>query len=419
MPRPWLGFASACALGWACSAASPAQDAEPGGQAGAGAASGGVAGGGATAGSSGSSGRGGSAGALVVDAGGAGGYGAAGPRLDREPPCHVTGHVDTDGDGFYADEGDCNDCTAQINPGALDWPGNGVDEDCSGAADDEPETCDTITLPIGVTDSSVALRAMGLCKRQSGKSWGVIRSAFTLADGSGESVPLQRGILSSFGRVTPREGRNLFMLSTGSARRPGDPGYSSPKDTDTGTKGVTPPGYPIDSPSCSVVTRDDRVAWNPSALEVTLRTPSNANLLRFRFNFYTYEYPRFVCSENNDFFVALLSPAPEQALEGNVSFDGQGNPISVNSSFLEVCTPGTHYGKEFLCASGTGDLQGTGFEPGAATGWLTTSAPVPPGTDITLRLALWDMGDAFYDSSVLLDALGFDIGQSDTVTVPE
>ncbi len=47
--------------------------------------------------------------------------------------------TDRDRDGFSASfaGGDCNDKDPKINPGAVDVPGNGIDEDCSGA--DTPE----------------------------------------------------------------------------------------------------------------------------------------------------------------------------------------------------------------------------------------------------------------------------------------
>jgi hypothetical protein len=67
--------------------------------------------------------------------------------------------------------------------------------------------------------------------------------------------------------------------------------------------------------------------------------------------------------------------------------------------------------KDFECELGPDELAGTGFEgdsgggdpPHAATGWLTTSAPVEPGEVITLRFAIWDMGDEKLDSTILLD----------------
>lgn len=45
--------------------------------------------------------------------------------------------IDADGDGFISDASpggdDCNDADATINPGAFDIPGDGIDQDCSGA----------------------------------------------------------------------------------------------------------------------------------------------------------------------------------------------------------------------------------------------------------------------------------------------
>lgn len=40
--------------------------------------------------------------------------------------------VDADGDGFYSNT-DCNDSNASVHPGATDVPGDGIDQDCSGA----------------------------------------------------------------------------------------------------------------------------------------------------------------------------------------------------------------------------------------------------------------------------------------------
>ena len=44
-----------------------------------------------------------------------------------------------------------------------------------------------------------------------------------------------------------------------------------------------------------------------------------------------------MCSQYNDFFVSLLNPIPTGQMDGNISFDKQGNPVSVNNAFVEVC----------------------------------------------------------------------------------
>jgi hypothetical protein len=52
---------------------------------------------------------------------------------------------------------------------------------------------------------------------------------------------------------------------------------------------------------------------------------------------------------------------------------------------------------------GVAELAGTGFESNAATSWLTTKAPVPPGSIIKLRFGAYDSGDGIFDSTVLID----------------
>ncbi len=69
-------------------------------------------------------------------------------------------------------QGDCNDCTAQMNPGAYDYPGNGVDEDCDGIPDDEPTGCDKQTVDIAYNDPMAAAKAIGLCRVAKGKQLG-------------------------------------------------------------------------------------------------------------------------------------------------------------------------------------------------------------------------------------------------------
>ena len=152
------------------------------------------------------------------------------------------------------------------------------------------------------------------------------------------------------------------------------------------------------------------------ALEVTLGTPDGATGYAFDFNFYTHEYPEYVCTEFNDQFVALASPAPSGAINGNISFDSKSNPVSVNIAFFDVCDG---------CAQGTDAMQGTGFDSwgngpadAGATGWLTTEAPLDGAETITIRFAIWDTGDTALDSTVLIDNFRWIDGEVDVETVP-
>jgi len=140
--------------------------------------------------------------------------------------------------------------------------------------------------------------------------------------------------------------------------------------------------------------------------------------------------------------IALVSPAPAGALNGNISFDAMHNPVSVNLGFFNVCDPNdiAEYAENCqidnftgtcpnppnpYCPQGTNELIGTGFDiwnPGengiaaGATSWLTSQAPVKGGETITIRFAMWDTGDQNFDSTTLIDNFQW-IADGSSVTV--
>jgi hypothetical protein len=393
-------------------------------------------------------------------------------------PCETPAdNVDVDKDGFTKGTGDCNECSPQINPGAYDFPGNEFDEDCSGtnavAAEDE---CDQ-GLMMASTDAQDAARAIGLCKftTMNEKGWGVISARFTNATGDGElHDPRMVGLLPDFGAAKPRAGGAMLALSSGIARAPGQQGYTSACDPDPaaafeipcvfpgfppgcvepdpnkfepegGFGGMPPPGYPKESPGCESALGENTVIYNQAALEVQIRVPTNAKSYAFDSIFYTYEYPEFICSEYNDFFVVFQSPKPADLSDENIVFDMMGGPIGVNSGLLAVCNPDDQLessAKQFECSQRTALLAGTGFgagesicgdappeDPeapppppdnigGASTGWLHTTAPVAPNTIITVRFAVWDTLDQILDSTVLVDKWQWSVEEPEVVTTP-
>lgn len=353
-----------------------------------------------------------------------GGEGGSG-ILQTAPKCDgVDPNIDNDGDGWTGAQGDCNDCTELMNPGAQDYAGNTIDDDCNGVADDNPTNCDS-ALSLNGDDPVDAARAIGLCKLQGGdpQRWGLVKAQYILADGTPFSAaydPLGYGILSKFGPMNPQEGSKMLVLSSGAARAPSDPGYESPGGYDKFYTSGSPSGYPKESPSCpGVITGEPH---DSIGLRVEVKTPTNAKSLSFNLNFYTYEFPGFVCSTYNDFFVAMLSPQPANQPDGNISYDSQGNTISVNAGFLRVCHAQNAGGKDFPCDLGPGGLAGTGFDDGnnsAATDWLMTTSPLQkPGDNITLEFSIWDSGDGVLDSTVLLDNFAFSVDGAPTETIP-
>ncbi len=344
-----------------------------------------------------------------------------------------------DKDGWTPAQGDCNDCDPNVNPGAIDvlhtndagMPVWG-DEDCDGTAGDSAQPCDT-GLALDDVDPNDAAKAIELCRTatDTDRHYGVISAAYVRADGTPFASPgLQVGIQPGFGtNVHVQAGQNLLALSSGHARVVGQTGACSGISCQTNPTGTAPTGFPQDDPACppTPAIADD------VALELKIRVPSNATGYSFNFKFYSFEFPDWVCDKSgyNDQFVALVNPPPMGAYVpsgssfGNISFDGNKHPVSVNMGFFDTCDPSTP--QRFAshckssggtcpplpnpyCPSGVGDMAGTGFDvwhtgvgPAGATRWLQTQAPAQAASVITIRFAMWDAGNAQFDSTVLLD----------------
>ncbi len=356
------------------------------------------------------------------------------------PGCDSGPNDDADMDGFTQTTGDCNDCDANVNPGAIevlptfDAPGCTAeggscttaadccsatcdptdlvcvayvpaDEDCDGTEDNVAPDCDD-ALAIEGTDPFDGARAIELCKQAVDPGeWGVMSAHWVRANGLAAPVNLHMGVLDNFGpNVPPRGGARLLAISSGAARDEADPGYCAPVSCTYNGAGTAPSGFPQDPPGCpaSANINDD------VGLELGIRAPTNATGFKFDFKFYSKEYPEWVCDTYNDQFIALVTPPPMGAQNGNISFDSVGNPVSVNIAFFDVCSG---------CPAGTAELTGTGFSTAeGATSWLQTTAPVTGGQEITIRFATWDTGDTAFDSTTLIDNFQW-IANGGTVTV--
>jgi len=258
--------------------------------------------------------------------------------------------------------------------------------------------CDA-ALALGDADPLHGAAAIELCDLSDGSSPGVVSAEYGPVDfGSALDATgiLGVGVPAIFGpNVSPRVGARMLALSSGTARTPSDAGYGG-DDFSKGYSSTPPPGFPANVGACPVAS----AVYDSAALRLALVAPGWANSFSFDFRFYTADYPSYVCSGFDDQFVALVSPAPVGSLFGDVAFDAQVNPITVNTAdWISFCPPGGAY----ACTSGQSELAGTGFEGHGATPWLTTRVPVEPGVAFTIAFAIWDSGDANGNSTVVLD----------------
>lgn len=357
-----------------------------------------------------------------------------GNMIDEDCNGIVDDSEDADGDGWPRCSGDCCDSLLQgcanpalVNPGAFEFVGNGVDDDCDAATSETMAAppCSTVAKFTGVTSLDVA-QSMGICQTTTTnpplpqKKWGLLSALILFPDGTlptfGQLVTIlnrQLAILTDYGTggIVPREGATMVGLSTGYMRDTGDPSWPGGEpDTNNNLMSSPPPSYLAahmgvlpGSAGCNSACPSGTGANDATNIRYSMRVPTNAKSFSYQFKFISYEYWMYSCQLYNDYFLALLqTTAPGIPADKNISFDEFHNPVSVNNGFFDVCKPKGCY----TCPGGYTELVGTGMENnnfGGGTKWLTTQAPVIPGETIQLEFMIFDVSDNWLDSVVLLD----------------
>lgn len=339
---------------------------------------------------------------------------------------------DADNDGWTIAQGDCCDnyltCKAsdpaKINPGAIDAPGNQIDDDCDGIIDN-PKSVPSCSLaayqptPDTLLTSADAIQlaqSMDICTTNEQDGYGLIQAELLHADGSalerscntkrcGNTTHIspaeQVSVATTLGgSVEPLVGTTMTILSSGKAQG----------KENTGTKDCM--GSEVTVPSTYLNAHDGQLpvstVCNATAagtkandsimLRLKLKAPSNAAGFKFKFKFFSKEYPSFVCADYNDFFLALLdSKHPDIPEDRNISFDTNNNPVSVNNAFFTECdkTACTKEAGCSTCDDGIGSVSAyvSNTKTAGATRWLETSAPIMAGETFTLDLIIFDAGD--------------------------
>lgn len=339
--------------------------------------------------------------------------------------------------GELCTDGIDNDCDGVEDNGA-DIDGDGVPscQDCCEYAKDCPDPKDawdatmhfcsydeTENAQLYECDSSLNgatkepmdyAKAIGLCKTATddpSSGWGVISAEILKPDGSFGAHIDSNGVLNALGSViTPKSGNYMLALSSGKARNPFP--CSSSSHCNLGVSSSAPSdwyeanGKKLPSaPSCP----NGDVIRDAVMLQLKVRVPKGVKSFSFNLYFLSVEFPQFVCTQYNDFFIALLTsthksdnPEFQNPADKNLAMDENKYPVGVNlakSGLFKVCPVSSTYPS----CTGTAELAGSGFQNHGGTGWLTVRGNVVGGEEITLRLAIWDTGDNIWDSMVLLD----------------
>ncbi|HPS30018.1 MAG TPA: choice-of-anchor L domain-containing protein [bacterium] len=333
--------------------------------------------------------------------------------IDNDCDGTIDNGTDIDGDGHPA----CEDC-CEVESQCPD-PKSAWDPAIHFCSHDENENsqiykCDD-TLNATSKDPMDYARAIGLCKtatEDAASGWGVISAEILKPDGSFGANIDSNGMLNALGNVIkPTLGSQMLAITSGKVGNPMkalNQGVSSAAPSDW--YGANGNKYPS-SPSCGGSTGTTGNTYDSVMLKLRIRVPEAAKSFSFNLYFLTIEYPTYICSQYNDFFVALLdstytsdNPEFQNPADKNLGRDALGNPVGVNlapAGLFKQCVNATSKG--VTSCIGTEELQGTGFESSGGTGWLITRGNVVPGEVITLRLAIWDLGDHALDSMSLID----------------
>lgn len=348
----------------------------------------------------------------------------------------------TAGNTTFGSEGD-GSVPCFPNKENYEIPGNGCDDDADGTVDNEDPSCDSGLDKNG--DAEAFARAIGLCKKAGarGSAWGLVSARFTNGF-SLQTAPHERqhGILQKFGSVIrPRKGSAIGVLSTGYASEfNGDQNKNMFKASEDmqqqgatpAGEGALPAGFPKPSTDCP---GGEVGAFDVAVFEAVIKVPKNARGFSFNFNFYTSEWPDYICTPYNDSFIAMVTSQAFPDGAENVSFDKDKNPITVNNGFFDRCTPETRLGCSFRdpnlpplyseCPGGSRELEGTGYgsplgkfcgpsstlsTPGGATGWLKSESPAVAGEEVKVQFIISDTDDFRLDSSVLIDKFEWEQG---------
>lgn len=364
--------------------------------------------------------------------GGDGGGGGDATNAGLDSPYAFDGYAkgdgnycaDNDGDGWTDCAGDCDDNDSLVNPCAFDTDQasgdavgmDGKDNDCDGTVDNR-RTCENGLQSGHSATPGDYVKAIDVCDNP---KCTVVGNAIWY----GPQSTLARRVTGHMGNYAPRKGSFMAFFSSGIAddltdnanQRPGD--GTSLQTTFMHPSPLTPQQ---NKNPCGQGQDESQVPIRDyTEIRLTLTAPINAGSFTFDFNFFSEEYPAYVCRGYNDTFLAMLT-SQKYPKGYQIAYDGNGGRVNVNNSFFQACTSivqADNLGYTHTCQFPLSNLNGTGYEikycctsltngnlnkGSGGTEWLKTTAPISPGETFTLSFIVFDEGDGLLDSAVNID----------------
>ena len=227
----------------------------------------------------------------------------------------------------------------------------------------------------------------------------------------------KRSSFGNLGAFPPQEGSQYLVLGSGPVANLGnvnsncdvDLGAFDPQTlpaplvgADVGAETCTENPELIGSGDCSntVAAQLSGTVQDYTSITITANVPDTVNSFSYDLAFFSIEYPIYYQSIYNDMYIGWLE---SEAWTGNISFDEAGQPISLNAGFLDYRDANAVTDPQCTGQCSAPELHGTCMQGHAGTKWLTTTAAVVPGEEITLELAIFDQSDSRLDSYVFLD----------------
>ena len=214
-----------------------------------------------------------------------------------------------------------------------------------------------------------------------------------------EYAVIGSGLVADLDKETPVSDLNLDPTHCNDDVGAFDPGANLPsplKPINVGGDCLQNPGL-LGTGDCSNTLQEQFQAGGAAndyaELRFVLQVPPDVTSFSYDFAFFSVEYPDYYQSAFNDMYIGWLQ---SEKWTGNISFDQQGNPISLNAGFLDFKDDPSGFNPipQFV---------GTCMRQHAGTNWLTTTAGVVPGETITVVFAIMDLSDSILDSYVFLD----------------